>query len=191
MSPPGTPIREAHITRQLDVSQIPVPEALLQVEHLGLVVRVPDRGTTVTKLTRREIRELLEVRRHLELLAFHLAARQLTDAVILELRCHLRRIQQQVTDSDHFAVAEKDLAFHRTVWHASGNDVPVKTLERLCAAVYAFVSLKRAAAGENLRHAVRSHRKLLEELLSRDEERITAAVNEHICSTRLPATVAD
>jgi len=58
-------------------------------------------------------------------------------------------------------------------------------------AVYAFVSLKRAAAGENLKHTVISHRKLLEELLSRDEKRITAAVNEHISSTTLPDTVAD
>ena len=188
---PGTPLREAHIAKQLNVSQIPVREALLPLEHLGLVVRVPDRGTTVTKLTRREIQELMEVRRHLELLAFHLTARQLTGDVVLQLERHLHRMQQQVANDDHFAVGEEDFAFHRTVWHASGNEVLVKILERLCAAVYAFVSLKRAAAGENLKHTVISHRKLLEELLSRDEKRITAAVNEHISSTTLPDTVAD
>lgn len=188
---PGTPLREAHIAKQLNVSQIPVREALLQLEHLGLVVRVPDRGTTVTKLTRREIQELMEVRRHLELLAFHLTARQLTSDVVLQLKHHLQRMQQQVANGDHFAVGEEDFAFHRTVWHASGNEVLVKMLERLCAAVYAFVSLKRAAAGENLKHAVTSHRKLLEDLLSRDEKRITAAVNKHISSTTLPGTVAD
>jgi len=67
--PPGTPLREAHIAKQLNVSQVPVREALLQLEHLGLVVRVPDRGTTVTKLTRAEIIQRMEVRRHLEEMA--------------------------------------------------------------------------------------------------------------------------
>ncbi|MES2393876.1 MAG: GntR family transcriptional regulator [Acidobacteriota bacterium] len=188
---PGTPLREAHIAKQLNVSQVPVREALLQLENLGLVVKVPDRGTTVTKLTRLEIQQLMEVRRHLELLAFQLAAKNLTDEAVTELKRHLRKMQAQVADGDHFAVAEEDFAFHRTVWRASGNEVLEKTLERLCVAVYAFVSMKRAAAGETLKSAVKSHRKLLEELLSRDEKRITVAVNEHISSTRIPDTVAD
>jgi DNA-binding GntR family transcriptional regulator len=188
---PGTPLREAHIAKQLNVSQVPVREALLQLEHLGLVVRVPDRGTTVTKLTRHEIGQLMEVRRHLEMMAFHLAAERLTDDVILELKKHLRRMQEQVADGDHFAVAEEDFAFHRTVWRASGNEVLEKTLERLCVAVYAFVSLKRHAAGETMKSAVKSHRKLLEELTSRDAKRITAAVNDHIISAVIPDTVVE
>ena len=36
---PGTALREAHLAKQLNVSQVPVREALLQLEHLGLVVR--------------------------------------------------------------------------------------------------------------------------------------------------------
>jgi DNA-binding GntR family transcriptional regulator len=133
----------------------------------------------------------MEVRRHLEVMAFHLAAEHLNDGVILELKRHLRRMQEQVSDGDHFAVAEEDFAFHRTVWRASGNEVLEKTLERLCVAVYAFVSLKRHAAGESMKSAVKSHRKLLEELVSRDEKRITAAVNEHIITTVIPDTVAE
>jgi DNA-binding GntR family transcriptional regulator len=188
---PGTPLREAHLAKQLNVSQVPVREALLQLENLGLVVKVPDRGTTVTKLSRLEIQQLMEVRRHLELLAFQLAAKNLTADAVTELKRHLRRMQEQVADNDHVAVAEEDFAFHRTVWRASGNEVLEKTLERLCVAVYAFVSMKRAAAGETLKSAVKSHKKLLEELLSKDEDRIAIAVNEHIISTRIPDTVAD
>lgn len=51
---PGTPLREAHIAKQLNLSQVPVREALLHLENLGLVIHVPDRGTTVTKLSRRK-----------------------------------------------------------------------------------------------------------------------------------------
>lgn len=190
--PPGTPLREAHIAKQLSVSQVPVREALLQLEHLGLVVRVPDRGTTVTKLTRAEIIQMMEVRRHLEEMAFQLAATHLTPEIEAELRAHLRTMQVLVTKKDHFGVAEEDFSFHQTVWKASGNEVLEKTLERLCIAVYAFVSLKRHAAGETMKSAVKSHKKLLEALLSRDKKRITAGVNEHITPEAvIPPSIAE
>jgi DNA-binding GntR family transcriptional regulator len=190
--PPGTPLREAHIAKQLNVSQVPVREALLQLEHLGLVVRVPDRGTTVTKLTRAEIIQMMEVRRHLEEMAFQLAATHLTPEIEAELRAHLRTMQVLVAKKDHFGVAEEDFSFHQTVWKASGNEVLEKTLERLCIAVYAFVSLKRHAAGETMKSAVKSHKKLLEALLSRDKKRITTGVNEHITPEAvIPPSIAE
>jgi DNA-binding GntR family transcriptional regulator len=189
---PGTPLREAHIAKQLNVSQVPVREALLQLEHLGLVVRVPDRGTTVTKLTRAEIIQMMEVRRHLEEMAFQLAATHLTPEIEAKLRGHLRTIEALVAKKDHFGVAEEDFGFHQTVWKASGNEVLEKTLERLCMAVYAFVSLKRHAAGESMKSAVKSHKKLLEALLSRDKKRITAGVNEHITPDAvIPPSIAE
>jgi DNA-binding GntR family transcriptional regulator len=180
--PPGMPLREAHLAAQLNVSQVPVREALLQLEHLGLVLRVPDRGTTVTKLTLDEIRNMLEVRQHLEKLAFQRAVSRLTPAVIDELKSHLERMEALVRAKDHFGVAEEDFAFHRTVWRASGNDVLAATLERLCTALYAFVSLKRHAAGETMKSAVASHTKLLRALKTGDEERAMAVIGEHLSS---------
>lgn len=189
---PGTPIRESHLAKQLNVSQVPVREALLQLEHLGLVVRVPDRGTTVTKLTRTEILQMMEVRRHLEELAFQLAAPRITKEAEAILRRHLTRMQDLVLKKDHFGVAEEDFGFHRTVWKASGNDVLEKTLERLCIAVYAFVSLKRHAAGETMKSAVRSHKLLLDALLSGDPEHIRARVIEHLAPDAvIPSSIAE
>lgn len=189
---PGTALRESHIAKQLNVSQVPVREALLQLEHLGLVVRVPDRGTTVTKLSRTEIEQMIEVRRHLEEMAFQLAAKNITPEVIKELKAHLANMKAFVEKRDHFAVAEEDFAFHRTVWKASGNDVLEKTLERLCIAVYAFVSLKRHAAGETMKSAYAEHKKLLDVLTSKDKKTITAGVYEHITPPRvIPSNVEE
>lgn len=178
--PPGTALREAHIAKQLNVSQVPVREALLQLEHLGLVVRVQDRGTTVTKLSRSEILQMMEVRRYLEQMAFQLAAKHSGPELVKNLMAHLKRMKSLVSKKDHFGVAEEDFGFHKTVWRASGNAVLAQTLERLCIAVYAFVSLKRHAAGETMVSAVKSHKKLLDALVSRDEVRIHKAVEEHL-----------
>lgn len=188
---PGTALREAHLAKQLNVSQVPVREALLQLEHLGLVVRVQDRGTTVTKLTRSEIEQMMEVRRHLEQMAFQLASSRVSPEIEMELRRHLKNMNTAAAKNDHFAIAEEDFKFHQTVWKASGNEVLEKTLERLCIAVYAFVSLKRHAAGETMKSAVRSHKKLLEALLSGDVTAIRKGVDEHLTPDAvIPSSIA-
>jgi DNA-binding GntR family transcriptional regulator len=188
---PGTALREAHLAKQLNVSQVPVREALLQLEHLGLVVRVQDRGTTVTKLTRNEIEQMMEVRRHLEQMAFQLASSRVSPEIEMELRRHLKNMNAAAAKNDHFAIAEEDFKFHQTVWKASGNEVLEKTLERLCIAVYAFVSLKRHAAGETMKSAVRSHKKLLEALLSGDVTVIRKGVDEHLTPDAvIPSSIA-
>jgi DNA-binding GntR family transcriptional regulator len=135
---------------------------------------------------------MMEVRRHLEELAFQLAAPRITKEAEGILRRHLTRMQDLVLKKDHFGVAEEDFGFHRTVWKASGNDVLEKTLERLCIAVYAFVSLKRHAAGETMKSAVRSHKLLLDALLSGDPERIRARVIEHLAPDAvIPSSIAE
>ena len=60
---PGDPLRELHLARELGVSQATVREGLVQLERLGLVVRTPNIGTHVTKLSRQEIEERVELRK--------------------------------------------------------------------------------------------------------------------------------
>jgi DNA-binding GntR family transcriptional regulator len=189
---PGMALRESHLAKQLSVSQVPVREALLQLEHLGLVVRVPDRGTTVTKLTRAQMVQMLDVRRHLEEYAFQLAAANIDDSVEAELREHLQRMKELVAAKDHFGVAEEDYKFHQTVWRASGNEALENTLTRLCVAVYAFLSMKRHSIGDAMQTAVKSHTKLLEALLTGKASEAKGAVRNHLePEAALPSFIKD
>ena len=187
---PGTPLKEAHIAKQLNVSQVPVREALLQLEHLGLVVRVPDKGTHVTKLSRAEMVQLIEVRSHLEDLAFRLAASKMTPEIEAELRERLSELQERIDAKDHLGVAEADLKFHETIWRASGNAVLEKTLDQLCVSVYAFVGLQRQAKGEQM--ATVPHEVLLDALLKRDAKLISRRIRDHLApESFIPQSISD
>ena len=72
---PSTRLRELHLARSLGVSQSTIREALFQLEHSGLVVRVPNSGTTVASFSEDELRERIEVRLVLEEEAFVKASR--------------------------------------------------------------------------------------------------------------------
>src|SRR5579862_6847083 len=66
---PGDPLLEMQLAKDFRVSQTSVREALIQLEQLGLVRRFPNKGTQVTELSAKEVRERLEIRVQLECLA--------------------------------------------------------------------------------------------------------------------------
>lgn len=62
----GQPLRQAALAEELNVSRIPVREALLQLEAEGLVAFEPHKGATATELNIEQVDELFELRAMLE-----------------------------------------------------------------------------------------------------------------------------
>src|SRR6267378_1291827 len=78
---PGDRIVESRVAKQLGVGQPTVREALVALEHQGLVVRKTNQGCIVTSLTRGEISQILKIRGELEVLAVELAAENSTTRI--------------------------------------------------------------------------------------------------------------
>src|SRR5580704_10059725 len=74
---PGEPLRELHLAKELQVSQASVREGLVHLENSGLVVRIPNKETRVTKLSNREVRERLGLRESLEAMAWIAASKNM------------------------------------------------------------------------------------------------------------------
>lgn len=62
----GEPLRQDALAEELDVSRIPVREALRQLEVEGLVTFSPHRGAVVSSLSATDIEELFELRALIE-----------------------------------------------------------------------------------------------------------------------------
>ncbi|MGB0959166.1 MAG: GntR family transcriptional regulator [Halocynthiibacter sp.] len=76
----GEKLRQDHIARAFDTSHVPVREALLRLEAHGLAHSLPRRGMRVTALDPTEIREVIEMRISLEVLALQFASPVITPA---------------------------------------------------------------------------------------------------------------
>src|SRR5918996_5475846 len=63
---PGTPLRLEKLARTLDMSPMPVREAVRQLETLGLAEHVPHRGARVSRLSIDDLRDTYEARPPLE-----------------------------------------------------------------------------------------------------------------------------
>lgn len=72
--PAGEPLRERDLSAELDVSRVPIREALPMLEAAGLVTLSPRRPAVVTMVTRSGVDELYDIRSALEPLVARKAA---------------------------------------------------------------------------------------------------------------------
>src|SRR5260221_12684084 len=81
----GMRLNPEEIAKTLEISRMPVREAIRQLDAEGYVVMRPNRGAVVTQLTVAEIQDLFEMRAALEGLAVRHAVPYLTDEAFYEL----------------------------------------------------------------------------------------------------------
>ncbi len=119
---PGDRLVELQIADELSTSQAPVREAFRYLEAMKVLVTEPYKGTRVRSVSDRELRESSQVRAVLEQLAAELAAPKLKGDV-KELENEARKFMAAAKKKDFAAYSEHDIAFHRLIVEASGNEL--------------------------------------------------------------------
>lgn len=83
---PGERLMEIHLAERLGVSRTPIREAIRKLELEGLVEMIPRRGAVVASITEKDLKDVLEVRRTLEILAGEVACERITPELLEELK---------------------------------------------------------------------------------------------------------
>ncbi len=136
---PNQRLIPAALAKEIGVSQVPVREAINQLHDEGLVVHAPRHGVFVRQMARKELVDLIELRRVLECNAAAQAARRITDEALRELKGSLRELHRQylrcvaAPDDEHRMPAMRDwmfadLNFHMALLHAASNEPVIKAL---------------------------------------------------------------
>jgi DNA-binding GntR family transcriptional regulator len=177
---PGDALRELELARYLGVSQSTVREALMELEQTGLVQRVPNKETRVTKLTRQELQDRLAVRALLETDAAIRAAGRMNAQAFEELDRRVAEIQAATDREAYFECQQADLEFHRSIWRHSGNPTAAAILDNLTAPLFVFTAIERKARGIRLSGYVDPHEPIVAAMKTGDEVQIAAAIRRHI-----------
>ncbi|GLZ79873.1 GntR family transcriptional regulator [Actinorhabdospora filicis] len=128
---PGHRLVERDLAEELDLSRIPLREALRQLAAEGLVVTVPGKGTIVAPVTPDDVRDLFDVREALEGLAARLAAERATD----EGRARLRECVERARDVRGAEQINARADFHDELVALSGNALLADVLGGISARV--------------------------------------------------------
>ena len=115
---PGDRIVETRLARELNVSQAPVREAMLELSAIGLLEERPYSGTFVRNLSEKEIQDIFDIRAFLEEYAARRAARLASEERFLQME---RLLQEMEQNHDLGAFVRLDMKFHELIMDAAGS----------------------------------------------------------------------
>lgn len=173
---PGDRLVEIRIADELGTSQSPVREALRDLELLRFVESEPYRGARVRAVTAHELTEVYPVRAALEEIAARAAAVRLAGDVG-GLAAELEAMRRAASGDDLQLLVAHNVAFHRLIIEASGNQVLAEVWSSLRVELRTVVTC--LAAGLDLERVAAEHEPLLEAVASGDPDRAGEAVRTH------------
>lgn len=207
---PGERINIDALSRELEVSQTPVREALARLESEDLVMKEPLKGYAATQLLNVEqLDDLFQFRAVIEPWAAGAAAQNRTESEIEELNKELaagRAAGELGPEEAYAAMSEHDARFHKLISMMSGSDLVrdafIRThchlhLFRLYKVLQSYIRDKREEAelvGEIFRLyyqpsggflAFYEHEAIARSIIEGDSERATVLMRQHIESSRL------
>ena len=176
---PGERLLEIQLADKLGVSRTPVREAIRKLELEGLVTMVPRRGTTVLGITKKHLKDVLEIRSALEELALELACRRITPEQYEEL-VRLEGLLEAKQDSDNaFELSDIDEKFHEQIYQATNNPRLVQMLANLREQMYRY-RLEYMKAKDKRSMLIQEHQQIIKALKNKDSRAGRKAIHEHI-----------
>jgi DNA-binding GntR family transcriptional regulator len=108
---PGVPLQEIPLAESLGVSRNTMREAMRILSLEGLLKRRIHRGIAVSQLSLRDVQEIYQVRRVLEISAIH-AAKAPFPELLRDLQAALSQYESAVQARDWVSAVTHDLTFH-------------------------------------------------------------------------------
>lgn len=128
---PGEIYNEMKLANELGISRTPVREALLELSAQGLVTFLPRKGVRVNYLTKRDIKEVFELRKAIEVAVVE----RVTE---ISPKCDLTKIQKALDDQlrakekeDSVDFLRADRSFHMNICKLTQNKRLVSILENI------------------------------------------------------------
>ena len=171
---PGQPLRELAVARQLSVSQAVIREALSHLEQMGLVTRIPNKGSSVASPTPEEIRHRMRLRVVAEQAALVACAENMKPEDFERAEALAVAIATALQNGNHAEANKAGFEFHRLLWNRSGSAFLARMLEQICAPLFGFHDLVKQVTNATPQSA--PNMQLLKALRDKNADAISAFV---------------
>ena len=179
----GTPLRQNALADELNVSRIPVREALLQLEAEGLVEFAPHRGAVATRISVDEVNELFGLRAILECDVLGYALARITDEDLEKAGQILKEFDELLKPgADRHAWGALNWKFHRSLYLPSGRKRSLSLIRQLHTNCDRYLRIQIQLVADFSR-AEEEHHELLRLCWARDKRGSKKLLKTHILTT--------
>ena len=170
----GSRLNVKDIAKRYNTSVTPVRDALQMLSQEGLVTIKPRSGYYVTALTLKQLRDLLDMRRILEVAAIEKAVLRITPEQLEELR-QIHAGYTGEDDASYERYTEENRKFHYLIAIASGNMVLADEVKKLHDRLARFMVVQKIGERQ-----IRMHNRIIEALEERDIEKARRAIADEV-----------
>jgi DNA-binding GntR family transcriptional regulator len=143
---PGERLLEARLSKELGVSQATVNAALQDLHNQGLVTKLLNRSTNVSRYTLEDIERLFAVRVLLEPSAAAAVSAAWSAKAQARLAAQVEAMRRAARSRDLASFCNADYEFHQEIYRLSGNPFLARAAEAIAAAPFAYVLCGRLEA---------------------------------------------
>jgi DNA-binding GntR family transcriptional regulator len=179
--PPGAPVSIADLSSRLQVSHIPVREALRRLEGEGLIELRRSRSAVVASLTTEDLHHVFHLRALIEGDMMARAVKRYTDADIEQIEAAYDALKRRPSDTAE-DLSERHTAFHHLLYAPAASDWDWRVYEILWQAGerYMYLILGSTMLNGSPTHFREVHTDLLEAARQRSVRLARKALDEHL-----------
>ncbi|MDX1283336.1 GntR family transcriptional regulator [Shewanella colwelliana] len=176
----GEPLRQSALAEALNVSRIPVREALLQLEAEGLVKFEAHKGATATELSVEQVTELFELRALIETDLLAKAIPNITDELLEQAEGYLNELEAAFKEEDAVSSwSELNTKFHTCLYQAANRPHTLEVVHGLNTNCDRYIRLQLLLAG-GIPRAAQDHRNLLDYCKTQQIDKAIVLLKDHI-----------
>ena len=176
---PGERLMEVQLAEELGISRTPVREAIRKLEQEGYVIMMPRRGTYVSDVSVKDVKEIFEIRSALESLSTELATVRIEPDELEKLQSLLVEIEGHIKNKDIDKIVATDIEFHGLLYQVSRNERLVAIISNLKEQLARFRTLSMSYPGR-LQETLQEHRAMVEAIAAGDANAAREAAERHM-----------
>jgi DNA-binding GntR family transcriptional regulator len=160
-----------------------IRQALMELDRIGLVERVPNRGAMVKSYTTEEVEQLYQLRELLESEAAERIELPLDAKALAEIKAIQAAHDSAVDRVDHAAIFRANLAFHRRLFSCCNNRFLADAIEAASQRAHGirFMSLMKQEERDAAR---REHHAMIAALEHGDRQALVQLCRDHLPASK-------
>ncbi|MEF2553706.1 GntR family transcriptional regulator [Aurantimonas sp. A2-1-M11] len=174
---------EEEIASRFTAKRHVVRQALIELERLGLVNRVRNRGAVVRLYSEAEVEDINAVRELLESHAASLIKLPMPEAAIAELEAIQGRHGQAIEAEDRRGVFRSNIAFHQALFAHCGNAALIEAINSFAQKSHAYRSIF-VNDKDYLQWAASAHREMIAAIRTQNRDELIALCRGHLAPAK-------
>lgn len=178
---PGDLIKEVDISEELGISRTPVREAIKMLASEDLVEVREGVGTFVKMLSFKNIKDIFEVRKALEVIAVKTAVNRITESDLEKLEENFKNISIQLEKGELSKedFNEVDMNVHELIFNRCDNNYAKGIFEEIKLKIKQYQYLSYESLNDTS-ESISQHLEIIYLLRNKDIDKLVVTLNNHI-----------